>query len=438
MDPNTTPFDLGEYAVSVVHPTALLALALCTLILLVTSSKSVLIPFLIIGTFMTAAQRIHLGQFDFTMMRLLLIGWIGRVVLRSEGQPITWNRLDSMVTVYAIVGAVVYVLLWMDRTAVVFQLGRLFDIFLIYFLLRISIQSSEQIFVFVRALAWVMLLSSVFMLVEHLAHFNLFSIFGGVRETVWIREGRLRAQGSFSHAIMAGTFGAAFLPLFWALYFSKISRDRVVAVVGIVGSVTMTFAAASSGAVVTLLASIVAVLMWSFRQYVVLIRRAAIPVLFGLHLVMEAPVWHLISRVDLVGGSTGYHRYRLIDSAIRNFSEWAVIGVRGTAHWGWMMHDVTNQFIKVAVDGGLIALVVFVLLLGSAFRITGRARQLAFSHSMFARLHWAWGAVLFAHIVSFLGVSYFGQMNYFWYFTLAAIASLDQIARGEMPASEAQ
>jgi hypothetical protein len=30
--------------------------------------------------------------------------------------------------------------------------------------------------------------------------------------------------------------------------------------------------------------------------------------------VMQAPVWHLISRIDLIGGSTGWHRYIIFDA----------------------------------------------------------------------------------------------------------------------------
>ena len=40
-----------------------------------------------------------------------------------------------------------------------------------------------------------------------------------------------------------------------------------------------------------------------------------------LHMVMKTPVWHLISRIDIAGGSSSYHRYELVDQCIRHFSD---------------------------------------------------------------------------------------------------------------------
>ena len=45
-----------------------------------------------------------------------------------------------------------------------------------------------------------------------------------------------------------------------------------------------------------------------------------------LHFVMNHGIWHLIARIDLVGGSTGYHRFHLIDKAIAHFGERWLVG----------------------------------------------------------------------------------------------------------------
>ena len=62
-----------------------------------------------------------------------------------------------------------------------------------------------------------------------------------------------------------------------------------------------------------------------------------------IHFIREKPVWHLILRLSVITGGTGYHRYQLIDAFINNFSEWALAGTDGTAHWGWGLQDTTNQ-----------------------------------------------------------------------------------------------
>jgi len=417
-------FEWGDYGATIIHPAAIVLLVFALWLLLNGPRRLFVIPVVVIAMFVTSAQRIAIGPLDFTLMRLLLVGGIVRAVLRKDAQGMKWNSMDSFLIAYAIVGAITYIALWQNSAAVVHQLGRLYNILLVYFLIRLYVVTEEQIVVLLRALAWICVLSAVFMMIEQVFHYNLFSVFGGVRPNVWIREGRLRAQGSFSHAIMAGTFGAAFVPLFWGLWSMGGVANRRHAAWGAAGAVTMTMASASSGPVLTLMASTFAIAMWRYRRYTVLMKRLAVAMIVALHLVMQAPVWHLIARIDIVGGSTGYHRYRLIDAAINRFSEWALVGVRGTRHWGWLMHDVTNQFIAVAVDGGLFSLILFILLIRAGFKIVATCKAFSISHEAQARLWWAWGATLFAHCVSFIGVSYFGQMTHLWYLTLAIIASL--------------
>ena len=58
------------------------------------------------------------------------------------------------------------------------------------------------------------------MILEHLTGRNVFSVFGGVPEFTVIREGKLRAQAAFAHAIVAGYGGgksrfSLFVGLWW-------------------------------------------------------------------------------------------------------------------------------------------------------------------------------------------------------------------------------
>jgi hypothetical protein len=89
---------------------------------------------------------------------------------------------------------------------------------------------------------------------------------------------------------------------------------------------------------------------------------------------MKAPVWFLLARLTVVGGSTGYHRAYLIDRAIANFGEWFLVGVPSTSHWGWGLQDVTNQFIVEGTRGGLLTLVLFVAVIVYCFKGLGLAR----------------------------------------------------------------
>lgn len=415
----------AEYGQTVIHPFAVLLTVAMIVWVLAGKRQRVLIPMLIVGVFITSLQRLVIGSYDFTMIRLLLLGVYLRVLVRDDTWRFRWTRMDTLFVLYVLTVSGAYIALRQTPAAVTNRLGFAFDALLAFFAVRLYFRSVEQVRILMRGFAFVLFVVAITMLVEQLTQYNVFSVLGGVRATAWVREGRLRAQGAFSHAILAGTFGGVFLPLCWALRGRLSSTDRRFALVGIAGGIVMVFASSSSGPVLSLLAAVFGIALWHYRKYTPQFFRWSLVLLVALHFYMQAPVWHLISRVDLVGGSTGYHRYALIDAAIRNFSEWALFGVRTTGQWGWGLNDVTNMYVLQGVNGGFAALFLFILVIRSGFRSVGVA--MASSRSVAnEKLSWAWGVVLFAHCVSFLGVSYFGQMEFFWYLTLGVLSALPQ------------
>jgi len=162
--------------------------------------------------------------------------------------------------------------------------------------------------------------------------------------------------------------------------------------------------------------------MWPLRKHLRRFRWAVISMLVVLHLVMKAPVWALIARIDLTGASSSYHRYELVNQFIRRFGEWWLVGTRGTFDWGWDMWDTINTYVAQGTDGGLITLVLFLSLLAIAFRRLGIARKAAETREEAKRL-WVLGSMLFAHTVAFWGIGYFDQSSVVWYTGLALIAT---------------
>jgi phosphotransferase system glucose/maltose/N-acetylglucosamine-specific IIC component len=185
---------------------------------------------------------------------------------------------------------------------------------------------------------------------------------------------------------------------------------------------------AASSSSTPLLGSLVGLLFWScwpIRRYVKYGFLAAPFILFCLHFVMEAPVWHLISRVSAVSGSTSYHRYVLIDSAITHFHEWWFVGCTSTAHWSenYQTWDITNQYIFEGVRGGVFRLLAFSATIYFVCRSFGQAQSRS-GRSRDELLLWGWGASMVVHCVCFIGVSYFGQTQYLWFLTLGLGGSL--------------
>ncbi|GAB4138843.1 MAG: hypothetical protein Fur0037_04770 [Planctomycetota bacterium] len=404
-----------------VHPVALAALALLSVAALMVPRRRIPVPLLILMCFIPSGQRLLLFTLDFSFLRILLIACWARLLLRSELRRLSWNHLDRAILAWAAVQLAAGTILGGSVGSAVNGLGVAFDSIGTYFLFRQVIRTHEDLDRIATCAIWIGAPVLAAFAVEYATHRNVFSVFGGVPEITFEREGRLRCQGAFAHPILAGCFWGLFLPLFAGLWFRR--KERGLAVLGICIALAIVVLCASSTPVLSILAACLSLAAWFVRPALRWVRWMAVFAVVGLHLVMKAPVWHLISRIDVAGGSTGAHRYRLIDAAIRNLSEWAAIGTPSTEHWGWGLGDVTNQYVAEGVRGGAVRLAVFLCAISLAFAGVSRAMRSPARRGEKIAI-WALGTVLFVHCVNFVAVSYFGQITELWYLTLAAIGSL--------------
>ena len=256
-----------------------------------------------------------------------------------------------------------------------------------------------------------------------------------------MREGSYRCQGSFRISITAGCFGATLIPIFVGLYLAGIGRAR--AVTGIVAGLVITLTSNSSGPLMALINGMAAWGLWRFRSEMRAVRWLVVAILGLLSLVMNAPVYYLIARVgDFVGGG-GWHRARLIEQFINHYDRWWLWGTTETRDWmptvlvigDRVGADITNKFIGVGIDGGLLALLIFIGIFVVAFQGLGRALQVARSQQ--SPVEWVWwglGCMLFAHIMAITSVQYWDQMENAFYMALAVIGGVAGMAQREQGA----
>jgi len=371
-------------------------------------------------------QRIVIFGIDFPYLRILIIMGLLRSLLGNIQSSMTFNTVDRLMVYWMIIRTIAYTILWSSINAFIYRLGEGVDILGAYFLVRLVVKDLKDYDLIIKTLIIVSIPFATFMIIEQVTDGrNYFSVFGGVAEYNLIREGKLRAQGSFNHPILAGTFGALILPLTWIMWHRN---KKLLAVAGLICSFIITFASSSSGPVVTLGVGIFGIIFWRFKKYTKTMRNLLFFSLIFLHLVMNKPVWHLISRIDLVGGSTGYHRYFLIDSAVRNFFNWFIFGTRYTGKWGRGLDDVTNQYIQEGVRGGILPLILFIIIIIKCFQTVGSVRLKLVDNIENQKYVWGLGVVLFAHVISFISVSYFGQIVFFYYLLIALISSLNNLS----------
>jgi hypothetical protein len=414
------------YGKTAIHPLALaLTLIMGMAILALKKRSAMVVPILIVSFFITEYQRIVIASLDFNMTRLLLLfGWL-RVILREEWRALRLNSTDRLVLLYGLSSIVFYTILWRSSAALINRLGFVFTLMGLFFLFRIAIRSFDDIVWVFKVLALMCIPIAAAMTIERLTQANIFAVFGGVPPITLMREGRLRSQGAFTHPILAGTFGATLLPLFAALW-AENSGKRRLALFAVAMCLAITFFSASSGPVLSLVAGVLGIALWRVRGHMKAIKWGALGLVFALQIAMKAPVWALVSRVGVFGGSTGYHRFALLDNFIRRFGEWFLFGTRTTAHWGWGLQDVTNQYVRIGIDGGIVSLLLFFSIIWTSATAISRC-MLRFDTKREKFVIWCLGSALFAHLVSFMGVSYFDQIVVSWYLLLAMISTAREV-----------
>jgi hypothetical protein len=144
----------------------------------------------------------------------------------------------------------------------------------------------------------------------------------------------------------------------------------------------------------------------------------------------------------LTGGG-GFYRSQLIDHCLKHFSEWWFIGTSNTSTWAEdgivlstnpKMVDITNHYILQGISGGLLKLILFIAILTVCFKITGRFTRDESAAKPQRQLAWCLGVCLACLCTAFISVAYFDQIQVFWFWLLAAIASMP--AQAERRAEE--
>ena len=387
-------------------------------------------PFLVAACYMTMGQKIDLGLFSLHMVRLLIAAGIIRVVMRREWVVGGLNGLDKIMLVWASWALVssAFHEATSEGNPLVFRLGLAYNVLVIYFLMRIFVQSLEDVERVLKVTACLFIPVALEMLQEQITRHNLFAIFGGVGENVIVRNERLRAQGPFMHPILAGTVGAVCFPYMVGLY----RKHAAIAGAGAAACVIMVVASGSSGPLMSLIFGIFALSLWRWRH---LTRQMRLAIVFGyifLDIVMKAPAYYLIARIDLTGSSTGWHRAYLIESGLAHLREWWFAGTDYTRHWmptgvSWSPEhtDITNHYLQYGVIGGLPLMLLFMGALGVAFRYVGQCLRAAEEASWEDQFFiWALGAALLGQAATCISVSFFDQSYMFLFLNLALIGSL--------------
>jgi hypothetical protein len=396
---------------------------IAVVLILTRPREKVITPFLLACFNIPIGQVVVLGNLHFSALRILIIaGLVRRATARGSSSggkfPGGFNSVDRMVVLWTVSAMVTLSLQWLDMQALIHNLGDFLDALGGYLVVRFLIPDGAAIRRTIKALAAICVIQGAFMINEQISHVNVFSYLGGYVLT--IRNGRIRSQGAMG-CLYAGVLAGVLIPLFVWLW--REGKSRMAACAGLAGATAMVFASSASSSLLALGGSLLGLAFWPLRKQMRLICWGFVGMLVSLHLVMKAPVWALIARIDLTGSSSGDHRYHLVDSTIRHFSDWWLLGYRYYNFWGWDMWDLSNQFVAVALTGGLVTLICYIAVFSRSFGAIGTARKQVVGDRGREWFLWCWGSVLFAIVVSQFGINFPAHML-IGLFTLLACTSV--------------
>lgn len=408
-----------------VSPLGVLVVVIACLFVLALPRRWTVLPFLAMACFVSLAQRVVVFSLDFDFIRITVLFGIIRLMLRREYIGFVWKPIDKVVLLNTTSLMFFYIVHYGTVGAIINRLGIGFNALGTYFLFRCWIRDWADVDRIIVSFIWISIPEAIFFLLENQTGRNVFSYFGGVPEITVIRQGRLRCQGPFTHPILAGCFWASVIPLV-ATGWWKSTKDKVLATIGVTAAVVIVICCASSTPVLGALCAIIGAGFFVLRKKMRWVRWTLLLTLIGLHVSMKAPVWHLVSRVSAVGGSTGWHRYNLINQTIINFRQWWLTGCSTytIASWGIWEGDVTNHYIYMAVQGGVVTLILFIAVLTIAYGNVGKLVRIQRRNKYRQILAWSLGVTLFVHCVNFIGITYFGQTYIILYLLFAIIGSL--------------
>ena len=382
--------------------------------------------------YLTQNQQIDILGINMYAMRFLELAGVLRIVARREFSFFQVNQIDRALVAVYVYTTVVYVLHFSEGQAN--MIGTMVDAIFCYFICRAMLRNFEEFQWFLGAFIFLLAPYIVLLWMESATARNPFVALGAPTETV-MREGKPRCVGSFRHPSLLGTLGASFLPFYLGLCLIQVRRG-----VGVAGSLLCLSIAWFSNSGGPILATGTALLgwgLWTIRDHMRLFRWGIVGFIALAALVMKDPVWYLIAKASAISGGDGWHRSYLLDMFFRNISKWWFAGMPLEQTKDWFPYlvpvtqaaDITNFFVKIGLNGGLVAIGLLIFLLYRAYAGIGMAlagARAARDSRLVEFMLWSLGVALTVHVVNWFGITYFDQTYVLWTAQLAMASTLTQ------------
>jgi hypothetical protein len=255
------------------HPLGLVMLFAAVILSWAIPRRLGLLPLLLVTCYLPLGQFFDLGGIRFSFYRIILLVAATRMLVRGDSRGLRITTLDRVFIAWVLVSFFLGLLTQPStfESRLISRLGEAYNAIGTYFVARCCLRDLDDLAAHLRALGVLLVPLAAAMIHERITGYNVFSVFGGVPEQTPTRNGVVRSQGAFRHAILAGTYGAFLFPLFYGLH-RRGRHGRFGAGAGLASTTVFCFTAASSGAVLALGTAMLGLAAWTARTYLGLIR----------------------------------------------------------------------------------------------------------------------------------------------------------------------
>lgn len=411
---------------NIVHPLGAGLFGLCALWSIIAPRKYVVWAVLFIACFVSPAQRFAFLGADFDFLRAITVLILCRILVLGELRNVRIRAID-----YCVLGFVTTMIIGVTiRTGgarTINELGQTVDGLGLYLIGRALIRNLDDLKSLMVGAFICSVPVMIFFTIEQMTGRNYFSVLGGVSEMTQVRQGKLRAQGAFTHPIIAGLFWATFFALFIGLIRAKTKSFmlKIGGWIGAIASVIIVVMTNSSTPLAGLLVATVGWLCFSYRWYLKQIRWAILFFMLFIHIIHTKGVhFFVFVNFNPVSGSTGRHRAMLIDGVLKNIPDWALFG--SSRRYNRAFRDITCDYVYTAVQGGMIPLIFELAVITLAFYACGRAIRAARNREELNLVYGVGVAVLTVCVMS-TAVSVYGQAEVPFFMTFGIAASLGNL-----------
>ena len=312
--------------------------------------------------------RVPLGLLQMSAPRLVAIILLIRFISKGRHRQINFGKADVLVIAIWLWTIFATILADAEFYQVSQMIGRGLDTVLMYFVARMAFINSDDI----KSIFWGLGLTAIFMSVagvyEAVTWSSPYHQFSGGASRIdgysEIRYGLLRAQASTLGSIYFGMAMMIITGLIWSLR-DNIKRKLIFRVI-ISASVIAALSSMSSGPWIALFTLLIINL---YSRKTSLIRPTLFALLFiaiALELASNRHFYNLIDYLAL-DSQTAWYRARLLEIAVTQWQDYWIIGVGSNwpHHWAALLDgrryiDVVNNFIIIALYGGLPALIMYI------------------------------------------------------------------------------